>query len=218
MAYAARQRVTHRNIRSNSYVQADTALESPLVTADTVNAVSALQIGGVTVGAALAGTAAPLDLPLNTAHPVAAWKDTNADSPGSSILGLTDTAGAPLLGNAASGTQKTDSALFSFSLPGWYVAGSAIKVRLRAKTTALSTVSDKVVCTFKVVADSVGSDLVTTAAQQMTTAYVNYDFTVTPTSRVAGETIQLVVTTDLNDTGGTIGGVGSITKVTILLG
>lgn len=177
-----------------------------------------LHVNGVLVGAALAGAQAPVDVPLNTAHPVAAWKDTNADSPGVSILGLTDTAGAPLLGNAASGNQKTDSALFSLSLPAWYVAGSAITVRLRAKTTALSTVSDKVDCTFKIVGDTVGSDLVTTSAQQITTSYANYDFTVTPTGRVAGETIQLVVTTDLDDTGGAIGGVGSISKVQLLLG
>ncbi len=189
-----------------------------LETSGTVNAGAIKLAGNTLTGVVATLAAAPFDLPLNTAHPVAAWKDTNADSPGSSILGLTDTAGAPLLGNAASGNTKTDSALFSFALPAWYVTGSAITVRLRAKTTALSTVSDTVVCTFKVVADTVGSDLVTTAAQQMTTGYVNYDFVVTPTSRVAGETIQLVVTTALTDTGGTIGGVGSISKVGLLLG
>lgn len=181
----------------------------------------AVKIAGTTVGVALAAAAAPMDLGLNDFRVIAAWKDPIADSPGSSLLGLTDTEGAPLLGNAASGNVKTDKGLVTFSLPAWYVSASPITVRLRAKiATTLSTVSSKVdVDSFKILADAtLGSDLCTTAAQQVTTSYADYDFVCTPTSRVAGERVHLVVATIADDTGGTINTAMSISKVTILLG
>lgn len=180
-----------------------------------------LKINGTAVGAALAGAAAPEDIPLVGARLIADWTTVVATTPGSSLLGLSATVGSPLLGNAASGNVKTDKAQFIFRLPAWYVAGTAITVRLRAKiATTLSTASSKVdVDSFKINADgAMGSDLCTTNAQQVTTAYANYDFTITPTSRVAGETVVLVVATIADDTGGTVNTAMSISKVQILLG
>lgn len=220
MAYTKRVRLTHRKIRSDSYVQADTALESPLVTADTVNAVSTLQIAGVTVGAALAGTAAPMDIPLNQAKVIAAWKDTIADSAGANIMGLSDTEASVLVGNGANNNSKSDNALFVVSLPGWYVAGSAITVRIRAKVDVAPFVLAQVDCvSLKVNADgALGSDLCTTSAQTISTSYASKDFTITPTSRVAGETLHVLVGTIINDTGGAGTCIGSISKVQLLLG
>lgn len=180
-----------------------------------------IKLNGTAIGLALAATAAPLDLPLVGARLIADWTTVVATTPGSSLLGLSATVGSVLLGNAASGNTKTDKAQFIFQLPAWYVAGSAITVRLRSKqATTLSTASSKVdVDSFKVNADgAMGSDLCSTAAQQVTTAYANYDFTITPTSRVAGETVVLVVSTIADDTGGTVNTAMSISKVQVLLG
>ncbi len=184
-----------------------------------VNATT-LKINGTTVGAALAGAAAPVDIPLNQARVIAAWKDTIADSPGSNILGLTDTEASVLLGNAASGNTKNDNALFVVSLPAWYVAGSAISVRLTAKCDPAATVSSTVDCvSLKVNALGVlGSDLCTTAAQAINDTYAAKSFTITPTSRVAGETLHILVGTQVVDTGGTTNATGSIAKVELLLG
>lgn len=208
--------ITHREgIRCAKEITAVNAGFSGVMDATTI------KLNGTSIGSALAATAAPLDLGLNDFRVIAAWKDPIADAPGSGLLGLTDTEGAPLLGNAASGNVKTDKALITFSLPPWYVAGSAITVRLRSKqATSLATASSKVdVDSFKVLADAtLGSDLCSTAAQQVTTSYADYDFTITPTSRVAGERIHLVVCCINDDTGGTVNTAMSISKVTILLG
>lgn len=179
-----------------------------------------LKIGGVAVGAALAAAAAPHDLPLTGARLIADWTTIVATTPGSSLLGLSATPGSNLVGNAASNNTKNDKAQFIFSLPAWYVAGTPITIKIRAKTTALSTVSDKIsVDSCKLISDgALGSDLNVTASQQMTAAFANYSFTVTPTSRVAGETFQLIVATVLIDTGGAVGANGAISKVQILLG
>lgn len=182
---------------------------------------NALQIGGVTVGAALAAAAAPVDIPLNQAKVIAAWKDTIADTPGSGILGLIDTEASVLLGNAASGNVKTDEALFIFSLPAWYIAGSPITVRIRGKVaTTVSTVSNSLDCTCKVNADgALGSDICATAAQSgVLTTYGDKDFVITPTGRVAGETLHIRVVTIADDTGGTVNTAMSISKVQVLLG
>ena len=189
-------------------------------TSGLVNAGS-LKIAGTTVTGVLAATNAPVDLPLTGARLIADWTTVVATTPGSSLLGLSATVGSVLLGNAASGNVKTDKAQFIFTLPAWYVSGGTITVRIRGKiATTLSTASSKVdVDSFKINADgAVGSDLCTTAAQQVTTSYADYDFTITPTSRVAGETVVLVVATIADDTGGTVNTAMSISKVQVLLG
>ena len=149
-----------------------------------------------------------------------AWKTVVDATPGSSLLGqAATTACVNLVGNAVSGTTKTDYAQIDFVLPAWYVPGAAITVKIRAKwATTLLTVSSLVDLEAKVAADgSLGSDICTTAAQQVTTAYAWYSFTVTPTGRVAGETLTLRVALLGNDTGGTVNTAGSISAIKVTL-
>lgn len=148
-----------------------------------------------------------------------AWKTVVDATPGSSLLGqAATTAGVNFVGNAASGNTKSDYAQIDFCLPAWYVPGAAITVIVRAKTTALSTVSDKVDVEVKVAADgTLGSDLCTTSAQQMTTGFVEYEFTVTPDDLVAGDCLTIRFATLLVDTGGTVGGIGTISAIRVAL-
>lgn len=150
-----------------------------------------------------------------------AWKTVVDAAPGASLLGqAATTAGVNLVGNAVSGNTKTDYAQIDAVLPPWYVAGAAITVRIRAKwTTTLLTVSSLVDAEVKVAADgTLGSDICTTAAQQVTTSFANYNFTVTPTGRVAGETLTIRVGLLGDDTGGTINTAGAISAIALVLG
>lgn len=159
-------------------------------------------------------------IPLNNFVKDGAWTTPVDAAPGSSLLGLAAAGGSPLLGNQANGNVKSDYAMVSISLPAWYVSGASIKVRLRAKqATTLSNASSKVDVDFcKVAADSLGSDICTTAAQQVTTSYANYDFTITPTSRVAGDVLLIRVALLNDDTAGTTNTAMSITEAFLVLG
>lgn len=150
-----------------------------------------------------------------------AWKTVVDSTPGSSLLGqAATTAGVNLVGNSVSGTTKSDYAQIDAVLPAWYRNGASITVRIRAKwSTTLLTASSKVDLEAKVAADgSLGSDICATAAQQVTTSFADYDFVITPTSRVAGETLTLRVALLGDDTGGTINTAGAISAISLVLG
>ena len=92
-------------------------------------------------------------------------------------------------------------------------------MRIRAKqATTLLTVGTTVVPTVKLIGDTLGSDLVTTSAQTLTTAYANYDFVVTPTGLVAGDLLAINTTLVCNDTGGTVNTAASISRVEVRIG
>lgn len=148
-----------------------------------------------------------------------AWKTVVDAAAGSSLLGQAATTnGVNFVGNAASNNAKTDYAQIDYVLPPTYVPGAAITVGVRAKSTVLSQVADLVDVEVKVAADgSLGSDICTTAAQQVTTAFAWYSFTVTPTNRVAGDTLNIRFGMLLDDTGGAHGGVGTISNIRVAL-
>jgi len=151
----------------------------------------------------------------------AAWKTVVDAAPGSSLLGqAATTAGVNLVGNTSSNDTHSDYAQIDAVLPAWYISGATITVRIRAKwTTTLLTVSSTVDLEAKVAADgSLGSDICTTPAQQTTTSFANYNFTVTPTGRVAGDTLTLRVALLGNDTGGAVGTAGAISAISLVLG
>lgn len=143
-----------------------------------------------------------------------AWLTVVDAAPGSSLLGLAaTTAGVNLVGNACNNNAKSDYAQVAFAVPEDYKAGGTLTVRLRAKwTTTLLTVSSKVdVDAAKIAADgSLGSDLCTTAAQQVTTAFADYDFVITPTGILPGMIITLRVSLLGDDTGGAVNTAGAI--------
>lgn len=174
--------------------------------------------GNAVTGIVATGTVAQ-GIALNNFRAPAAWKDALGDTATAAILGLADTAGSVLLATASNGASVTQGAVATFTLPHTYVSGSAITVRVRAKqATTLLTVGTTVVPTCKLIGDTLGSDLVTTALQTLTTAYANYDFVVTPTSRVAGDEFAVGVTLVADDTGGSVNTAASISRVEMRLG
>lgn len=159
---------------------------------------------------------------LHEMRKTAAYKDVLADTPGTSLLGLGDAAGTVLTGtttNGGSTATANESAGFFFRLPKSYVAGGAVTVRLRAKVSVARAVS----ATCDVVAKRIdgdgaaGSDICATAAQNLTTSYADYDFTVTPTTLVPGDLLLVDVYGIANDTGGSSNGAVTIAAVTVLI-
>ena len=124
-----------------------------------------------------------------------------------------------LIGEAASGNSKSDACCFQFALPVEYQAGESIKVRVKARVTTLATVSETIDCEVYVGdgAAGVSADICATNAQTVTATFVNYDFTITPTNRAAGDLLDIRLTAAVNDTGGTTGAIAQIGAVQILL-
>lgn len=178
-----------------------------------------LKLNGTTVTGIVATGVVPQAIPLTEFKAPAAWKDDLGDTATAAILGLADTRGSVLLATAASGNTQNQSAVAVFRLPHTYVAGSTITCRVRAKqATTLLTVGTTVDVVAKLIGDTLGSDICTTAAQTVTTSYANYDFTITPTGLVAGDLLAIEVFVIEDDTGGTVNTAGSISRVEMRLG
>lgn len=165
------------------------------------------------------GEARAYAIPLNQAKVHDAVKTDIPDTPSNDDLGLAEAVGSAIVGvqtNGGGTATSTGYATFFFALPAEYVSGGAITVRVRAKVTALSEVSETVDCEVKKVGDAaVGSDICATAAQALTAAYANYDFTVTPTGLAPGDILQIRLALATNDTGGTQNATPSIAKVEV---
>ena len=148
-------------------------------------------------------------------HKSALPKTAVDDSPGSSLLGLTTTLGAKLIGNAASGNQKTDVCGFMVTVPEDWIVGSPIYLRARCKqATTLLTVGTTVDMTAKLQGDdAVGSDLVTTSAQTITVTLANYQFKVPGGTLRKGDTLWCTLTLDANDTGGAVNTAAQCTRL-----
>lgn len=189
--------------------------------------INKLTIGAVPItGDALAeaatkGTArtAVFSIPLANLRKTGAYKDALADTPGTNLLGQADAAGSAVVGTTTNGgatASASESAGFFFPLPADYVAGGAITVRVRAKVSAAREVAQTVDVVAKKVGDAaVGSDICATAAQALTTAYANYDFTITPTGLVAGDVLQVDVYLATDDTGASADGIPSIVALSV---
>jgi hypothetical protein len=146
----------------------------------------------------------PYAIPLNEFRKPAAWKDVLDDAAGAGLFGLADTPGSLMVGQNSNAASVTNAAVYVFRLPAEYKAGGTITVRVRAKKdTTLATVGDTIDVAVKLVGDTLGSDLVTTAPQTpMTTSFAHYDFVVTPTGLVPGDLLAVEVKGISDDTGG----------------
>lgn len=164
----------------------------------------------------------PIPLTLPYVFKSALPKTAVDDAPGSSLLGLTTTVGAPLLGNAANNNQKTDVAGWMARIPENYAEGRTVILRIRAKcATSLPSGGSryaKVDATATLMGDAaVGSDLVTTSPTQVTIAYADYDFVITSASLRRGSILWGTVTCDNQDTGGANNKAMSIAALTLLV-
>ena len=145
-------------------------------------------------------------------------------SSSSGVLGVTlgthGTNSPVIIGEAASGTSKTDACRFLFVIPNSYVSGGDVKVRLHCRVTVAATVSATVDCECYEGNGEAGvsAELCSTAATSMNSdTWADVDFTITSTDLVPGDVLDIKLTAVVNDTGGTTGAIAQIGKVSLLL-
>ena len=130
-----------------------------------------------------------------------------------------------IAGEATVNETELSEGWFSFVLPENYVAGGTISLRAVAGVTiagdAVLNASSTIDMECRLQTDTtgaVGSDLVTTAAQALAAAGATFNFTVTPTSRAAGDKlICKLATSVIEDAGGTGAATAFITKLAAVI-
>jgi hypothetical protein len=133
--------------------------------------------------------------------------------------GTSGSASPKLVGEAANGDSKTDKARFLFTLPTEYAAGGTVTLRVKCRMTGNVATAQTIDATcFKGDGEAgVGSDICATAAQTITDAFADYNFTITPTGLAAGDLLDIELTGVANDTGGTSNKLLEIGNVQVLL-
>jgi len=154
-------------------------------------------------------------VPLTALRKSAAAKDDLPDAADATELGLADTQGSTVKGTTTNNTTASEKAAVRVALPADYVDGQAVTLRVRAKVSAARQVSATVDAVVKECGDSLGADVCATAAQTLTTSFVNYDFTITPTDLVAGDELNIELALATNDTGGSTNGYPEISHVEV---
>lgn len=119
---------------------------------------------------------------------------------------------------ASSGTPTTRKAALLFALPSNYDPEETITLRVRAKVQTAADQSATVDASVYVLDrdGGVGSDIVTTAEQSLTTGFANYGFVVTPTDRAPGDVLLIVVSLAIHDDATGSGVIGKIGAVEVL--
>lgn len=121
------------------------------------------------------------------------------------VSGGFGTGGTKLQGEAASGNTKTSTAKYTVRLPQNYVAGSNFTIRVAQRVSVICNTTGNIDanCYKSDLHGGVGADQVTTSIQtNNTTSWVNHSFSVTGTSFVAGDELDLYLQCQANDTGG----------------
>lgn len=137
------------------------------------------------------------ELPLHSFRVHDAYQNTLPSSAAIDDLGLTSGAYGTDLPTIRSEDLNGDGtaasyARTSFTLPPEYVSGGTITLRIYADTQAgAASVDAQVFQASKTSFQITGSDLVTTAATAVTTTFGAKDFVVTPTSKVAGDMLDI---------------------------
>lgn len=119
-------------------------------------------------------------------------------------------------GEATINETEASVGLFNFVLPENYVAGGTITLVVSALVVLAGDAANDPTSTIDMearllskTAGTVGSDLVSTAAQTLATAGADYSFTVTPTGLVAGDKLVCKLTTSVVETAGGTGAANS---------
>ncbi len=144
----------------------------------------------------------------------------NADDMGL-ITGTPGTDAPTLQGVDFGGTTSDEKGSFEYVLPPTYQAGTTFTLRVRA--AMLTTISDGTATIDANVWEAnedgaVGSDLVTTSAQDMNSLSIaDFDFVVTPTDLVAGDKIIIRLAFAGSDTGNAGVMIQEISKVSVIM-
>lgn len=138
----------------------------------------------------------------------------------SGAVGVSRTAGTSLVlvGEATSGSAKTDKVMFELNTAATYIAGANIPIVVNANYTGGGTIT-AVSTTLTVLAYSevagVETALTVSAAQQFTGTAANYTFTVTGTGLVVGS--HIVVEVDMLVTSASGANTGQINSVALTM-
>lgn len=169
--------------------------------------VTGFSIADLTVTEIFDGIATPIVLPISAARNIDL---TAIDATGSSTRWRTSASlGNPafLLGPATTNGSNTATALWEDVLPQNYIPGRELTVTINALYSGTGTVGATRtidVAFYRLAnAGTVGSDLVTTSAQQITTTGADYAFTVAGATLAPGDRVQIVAIGALQETGGT---------------
>jgi len=117
-------------------------------------------------------------------------------------VGTLGTHGFLLKSDDANGSTDTQYAIVDVVLPECYDDGETVTVRIPAKmgviadtTNGLDVEAYEDDCN-----GAAATDICATAVQTMTAAWVNYDFTITPTNLISGDVLLIRIKVDLDDT------------------
>lgn len=155
------------------------------------------------------------------------WDDFNALLPGTAatddlgvIEGTFGTDAVTLQTSDLKATSGTQRARFHFVLPTGYVSGDTISVRVRAgmiTTVSDTTATVDVECYAHDGDGAVGSDLCTTAAQDINSlTKSSFTFSITPTGRAPGDVLDIRLSIAITDSATGTAVIGEISKVEVL--
>jgi len=140
------------------------------------------------------------------------------------LVGGTFATNSPSLQTADLKTAGSTSnyARVTFNLPCSYVTGATCQVRVWAKmktTVADTAATVDIECYRSGDGADIGADLCTTSATTMNSlTLASKDFTITPTSLLPGDTLDIRVTVLVNDAAGATAVIGMVGAVELLLG
>lgn len=111
-----------------------------------------------------------------------------------------------LMGNSPNSDDQTDVSIFQVAVPESYVAAGDIKIRVNAQYTVDGDEKTVDVEVYEAAdAGTIGADLVSTEAATLTGSAASTDFVVDGTSIVAGDRLNVKITTVFGDDNGTDG-------------
>ncbi len=155
----------------------------------------------------------------------AAMKDALPDSPAGDggALGLGDAAGAAVLGTSTNNTDATEHTSFDFIVPVDYVAGNDLQVRISAYVTDVANATSNLDVVAKLIKGGIldATDLCTTAPIDIkaVVAATNHDFSIDNDAAgdvlVAGSVLNVHISAQRNDTGGSTAGTTKIEAVSV---
>lgn len=189
--------------------------------------------GALTIAAAavessmLATVTKTFTIPLTDLRCEDAAKTLLPDTPDGDggTLGLAAAAGSPVLGTSTNNTAATESCMFDFVVPPDYVSGQNITVRLGAYVTAAANAESLADVVAKLVKGGAldSTDLCTTAAKDLkaVVAVANQDFTIdgdaTGDELAPGSVLNVAVSLERDDTGGSTAGTTKLEYVQVLV-
>lgn len=141
------------------------------------------------------------------------------------IEGTWGTDALTLQSSDAKATTVTQYARYQFALPAEYVAGQTVTVRVVAgmnTTVSDGTATVDLTCYLGTSETGVGSDLCATAAQSINAALISAtptvaDFTITATSLVPGDLLDMRFAIAITDSATGTAVIGEISKIQVLL-